>query len=187
MKHLIKHGTLPPSVNDLESYQLGWCTGNKKLYINDNGSIRVVSSTVVLGENVMVATKKQSLSNNDTFILDATTDDHLQIIFSRLGSTRALNLKIQPLDYNSFFLKNAVSHKEYNTSNGYKSETNFAELETDSININIAEYNDAIDENIYFELFFTINDYDYRIEFRAAEETSTSVSIICTLSRTISR
>lgn len=187
MKHLIKRGTLPPTTKDIDPFQLGWCTSNKKMYINDDGDIRIVSSTVDLGENVMVATKKQSLSNNDIFELEANTEDKLKITFSRSGIDKIFRLKIQPTDDRTISLKNAINHKEYNTSNGYKSETNFAELDTDAIDVLAGSFVDASDNNMYFELFFTIRDYDYRIEFRSCEETSTSISIICTLSRTISK
>ena len=45
MKHLIKRGTSIPTEADLEDYQLGWCTGNKKLYIKDDGVIRHFMTT----------------------------------------------------------------------------------------------------------------------------------------------
>ena len=75
MKHLIKHGVSIPTKADLDNYQLGWCTGNKKLYINDEGTIRIMSSTIALGENVMVASKGITLDKNDIFTLETVTED----------------------------------------------------------------------------------------------------------------
>jgi hypothetical protein len=36
---IIKHGNDEPSVNDLENYQLGWSTKNKKMYIRDDTGV----------------------------------------------------------------------------------------------------------------------------------------------------
>ena len=35
----IKHGTNIPTIKQLEEYELGYSTTNKKLYINGNGEI----------------------------------------------------------------------------------------------------------------------------------------------------
>lgn len=187
MKHIIKHGTSQPSTRDIDPFQLGWCTSTKKLYINDEGTIRTVSSTVLLEENVLLTSKGESINKNDNFIVIAETSDFLKITFTYNCPENKVNLKIQPLDNRSFTLQNAITHKEYNTSSGYKSETNFAQLQLDSLDFDIGTFNDAIDKNIYFELFFTIRGYDYKIDFHSADENETSISTICTISRTVSQ
>jgi hypothetical protein len=44
---MIKTGNSVPTINDLNNYQLGFCSGNKNLYINDNGNI--VNLTDIVG------------------------------------------------------------------------------------------------------------------------------------------
>jgi len=40
MKSIIRHGSTPPTSNDLDKYQLGFCNSNNLLYIkNANGEI----------------------------------------------------------------------------------------------------------------------------------------------------
>lgn len=187
MKHIIKHGNKIPTVDDLNNFQLGWCTGNKKLYLNDDGTIRVMNSTIELGENVMVASKGTTLNKNDTFILETTTEDKIKITLSYLSSTNIVNLKLTPVDDRNIQLKNAISHQECNSENGYKSTTHFIEITADNIDINIGDFSNAIDKNLYLESFFTVRDYDYKIDLTVADEGNTSYSAICTISRTISQ
>lgn len=187
MKHLIKHGVSIPTKTDLDNYQLGWCTGNKKLYINDEGTIRIMSSTIALGENVMVASKGITLDKNDIFTLETVTEDKIKITLSYSSSTNKVNLKLTPTDDKNISLRNAISHQEYNGSNGYKSITRFADLTTNNIDADIGNFSDAIDKNLYLEAFFTVRDYDYKIDLTVADESNTSYSAICTISRTISQ
>jgi len=42
-KIIIRRGTGEPTTSNLDSYSLGWSTDGKKLYINDNGTIRVIA------------------------------------------------------------------------------------------------------------------------------------------------
>ena len=42
-KIIIRRGTGVPTTSNLDSYSLGWSTDGKKLYINDNGTIRVIA------------------------------------------------------------------------------------------------------------------------------------------------
>ena len=42
-KIIIRRGSGVPTTSDLDSYSLGWSTDGKKLYINDNGTIRVIA------------------------------------------------------------------------------------------------------------------------------------------------
>ena len=100
-------------------------------------------------------------------------------------SNNILNFKIQPTGNQRFTLQNAIAHQEWMTTDGYRSLSNFTTLETDSIDFDIGSFINAVDKNFYFEMFFTINGYDYKIDFRSAEESSTSVSAICTMSKTV--
>lgn len=184
MKHLIKRGTSIPTEADLEDYQLGWCTGNKKLYIKDNGVIRQLSSTVILEDNTFVESKQQAIQNNGTYIFSAISDDLLFTVTFNF-SNNILNFKINPTGDRKFTLQNALAHREWMTAEGYRSLSDFNTLETDSINTNLCIFDNAIDKNFYCEMFFTINGYDYKIDFRSAEENSTSVSAICTMSKTV--
>ena len=184
MKHLIKRGTSIPTEADLENYQLGWCTGNKKLYIKDDGVIRQLSSTVVLEDNTFVESKQQAIQNNGTYVFSAVSDNLLFTVTFNF-SNNVLNFKIQPTENMRFTLQNAISHQEWMTANGYRSLSNFTTLETDSINTDLCIFDNSIDKNFYCEMFFTINGYDYKIDFRSAEESSTSVSAICIMSKTV--
>ena len=184
MKHLIKHGTSIPTEADLEDYQLGWCTGNKKLYIKDNGIIRQLSSTVTLEDNILVESKQQAIQNNGVYVFSAVSDNLLFTVTFNF-SNNVLNFKIQPTENMRFTLQNAISHQEWMTANGYRSLSNFTTLETDLIDFDVGSFANAVDKNFYFEMFFTINGYDYKIDFRSAEESSTSISAICTMSKTV--
>ena len=42
-KIIIRRGTGVPTTSNLDSYSLGWSTDGKKLYINDNGTIKVIA------------------------------------------------------------------------------------------------------------------------------------------------
>ena len=184
MKHLIKRGTSIPTEADLEDYQLGWCTGNKKLYIKDDGVIRQLSSTVVLEDNTFVESKQQAIQNNGIYIFSAISDNLLFTVTFNF-SNNILNFKINPTGDRKFTLQNAIVHQEWMTTEGYKGLSSFITFEIDSINTNLGVFDNAIDKNFYCEMFFTINGYDYKIDFRSAEENSTSVSAICTMSKTI--
>lgn len=51
----IKHGANKPSVNNLSNFELGFCTGDGHLYINNNGTIVSTKSgtaTVLTGESI---------------------------------------------------------------------------------------------------------------------------------------
>ena len=184
MKHLIKRGTSIPTEADLEDYQLGWCTGNKKLYIKDDGIIRQLSSIVTLEDNILVESKQQAIQNNGVYVFSAVSDNLLFTVTFNF-SNNVLNFKIQPTENMRFTLQNAISHQEWMTANGYRSLSNFTTLETDLIDFDVGSFANAVDKNFYFEMFFTINGYDYKIDFRSAEESSTSVSAICTMSKTV--
>ena len=43
----IKHGEGEPTSENLKKYELGFSDTTKKIYINDNGKIRVLSSSIV--------------------------------------------------------------------------------------------------------------------------------------------
>lgn len=187
MKHILKHGTSQPSTNDLDPFQLGWCTSTKKLYINDDGKIRIVSSTVKLEENTAITTKGSSINKNDIFSMSALTEDHINITLSHNFANNQFNIKLIPTDDREFTLSEAIAHQEYNSSSGFKSETAFASLTTSGIDFNIGNFSNAIDYNIYFEMIFTIREYDYKVEFRVADEDQETVSAIMTLSRTLSQ
>lgn len=184
MKHLIKRGTSIPTEADLEDYQLGWCTGNKKLYIKDDGVIRQLSSTVVLEDNTFVESKQQAIQNNGTYVFSAVSDNLLFTVTFNFNNN-TLNFKINPTEDGRFTLQNAITHQEWMTTDGYRSLSNFTAFETDSVDFNVGSFTNTVDKNFYFEMFFTINGYDYKIDFRSAEESSTSVSAICTMSKTV--
>lgn len=187
MKHIIKHGKTQPSTKDLDPFQLGWCTTSKKLYINDDGKIRTISSTVQLGDNTAISSKGIALNKNDTFFLNVATEDFLSITASFDFSKSIFNIDIRPTDNREFTLSGAIAHQEYNSSTGYKSSQAFTTLTSTGLNFDIGNFSQAVDKNLFFELFFTIREYDYKVEFRSSELDETSVSAICTISRTIAQ
>ena len=60
-KIIIRRGTGVPTTSDLDSYSLGWSTSDKKLYINDNGTIRVIA-----GQNPVFTDAANTFAANKT-------------------------------------------------------------------------------------------------------------------------
>ena len=69
-KIIIRRGTGVPDTSNLDSYSLGWSTDGKKLYINDNGTIRVIAGQNPVftdAANVFASDKTQSFSGPVNF------------------------------------------------------------------------------------------------------------------------
>jgi len=74
-KIIIRRGTGVPTTSNLDSYSLGWSTDDKKLYINDNGTIRVIAGQNPVftdAANTFAADKTQSFSGPVNFTNTAT-------------------------------------------------------------------------------------------------------------------
>jgi len=74
-KIIIRRGTGVPTTSDLDSYSLGWSTSDKKLYINDNGTIRVIAGQNPVftdAANTFAANKTQTFNGPVHFTNTAT-------------------------------------------------------------------------------------------------------------------
>jgi len=74
-KIIIRRGTGVPTTSDLDSYSLGWSTSDKKLYINDNGTIRVIAGQNPVftdAANTFAANKTQTFNGPVNFTNTAT-------------------------------------------------------------------------------------------------------------------
>jgi len=60
-KIIIRRGSGEPTTSNLDSYSLGWSTDGKKLYINDNGTIRVIA-----GQNPVFTDAANTFAANKT-------------------------------------------------------------------------------------------------------------------------
>lgn len=58
----LKRGAGIPSNTQLSDYELGWSTNNKKLYINDNGTITLAAGAISLSLNGATATNEGTFS-----------------------------------------------------------------------------------------------------------------------------
>ena len=58
---LIKRGENTPNNTQLREYELGFSTTTKKLYINDNGDIRELSS-IIIKTNITLAPKNTNIT-----------------------------------------------------------------------------------------------------------------------------
>ena len=90
-KIIIRRGTGVPTTSDLDSYSLGWSTDGKKLYINDNGTIRVIA-----GRNPVFTDAA------NTFAADKT-----QIFSGPVNFTNTVTLTTSPTNNND------VTNKQY--------------------------------------------------------------------------
>ena len=69
-KIIIRRGTGVPTTSNLDSYSLGWSTDGKKLYINDNGTIRVIAGKNLVftdADNEFASDKTQRFSGPVNF------------------------------------------------------------------------------------------------------------------------
>ena len=90
-KIIIRRGSGVPTTSDLDSYSLGWSTDGKKLYINDNGTIRVIA-----GQNPVFTDAA------NTFAADKT-----QIFSGPVNFTNTVTLTTSPTNNND------VTNKQY--------------------------------------------------------------------------
>lgn len=90
-KIIIRRGTGVPTTSNLDSYSLGWSTNGKKLYINDNGTIRVIA-----GQNPVFTDAA------NTFAADKT-----QIFSGPVNFTNTVTLTTSPTNNND------VTNKQY--------------------------------------------------------------------------
>ena len=90
-KIIIRRGSGVPTTSDLDSYSLGWSTDDKKLYINDNGTIRVIA-----GQNPVFTDAA------NTFAADKT-----QIFSGPVNFTNTVTLTTSPTNNND------VTNKQY--------------------------------------------------------------------------
>ena len=90
-KIIIRRGSGVPTTSNLDSYSLGWSTTNKKLYINDNGTIRVIA-----GQNPVFTDAA------NTFAADKT-----QIFSGPVNFTNTVTLTTSPTNNND------VTNKQY--------------------------------------------------------------------------
>ena len=83
-KIIIRRGTGVPTTSNLDSYSLGWSTDGKKLYINDNGTIRVIAGQNPVftdAANTFAADKTQIFSGpvnftNTVTLTTSPTNNH---------------------------------------------------------------------------------------------------------------
>ena len=74
-KIIIRRGTGVPTTSNLDSYSLGWSTDGKKLYINDNGIIRIIAGQNPVftdAANVFASDKTQTFNGPVNFTNTAT-------------------------------------------------------------------------------------------------------------------
>ena len=90
-KIIIRRGTGVPTTSNLDSYSLGWSTNGKKLYINDNGTIRVIA-----GQNPVFTDEA------NTFAADKT-----QIFSGPVNFTNTVTITTSPVNNND------VTNKKY--------------------------------------------------------------------------
>jgi hypothetical protein len=90
-KIIIRRGSGVPTTSNLDSYSLGWSTNGKKLYINDNGTIRVIA-----GQNPVFTDAA------NTFAADKT-----QIFSGPVNFTNTVTLTTSPTNNND------VTNKQY--------------------------------------------------------------------------
>ena len=90
-KIIIRRGSGVPTTSNLDSYSLGWSTDGKKLYINDNGTIRVIA-----GQNPVFTDAA------NTFAADKT-----QIFSGPVNFTNTVTLTTSPTNNND------VTNKQY--------------------------------------------------------------------------
>ena len=90
-KIIIRRGSDIPTTSSLDSYSLGWSTNGKKLYINDNGTIRVIA-----GQNPVFTDAA------NTFAADKT-----QIFSGPVNFTNTVTLTTSPTNNND------VTNKQY--------------------------------------------------------------------------
>lgn len=83
-KIIIRRGSGVPTTSNLDSYSLGWSIDGKKLYINDNGTIRVIA-----GQNPVFTDAA------NTFAADKT-----QIFSGPVNFTNTVRLITSPTNYN---------------------------------------------------------------------------------------
>ncbi|MCF0125587.1 MAG: hypothetical protein HUJ68_07515 [Clostridia bacterium] len=187
MKHFIKHGTTVPTPADLDEFQLGWCTSDKKLYIKDNGEIKDVSSTVIMKDNTTLFSEGASISPLSTYRNEIVTSDNLKLTTSFDFSAKVFNFKAEFTDGKTFNLTDAITHKEYATADGFKSDQGFATLTGLTVlDLNLIDCSDAINNNIMLEMFFTIEGFNYKIVLMSAEADDTTITVVQNISRTIS-
>lgn len=68
MKSIIRHGSTPPTSNDLDEYQLGFCNSNNLLYIkNANGEIVPLNDLQSI-RNYIDESLSNSSSNKNEFV-----------------------------------------------------------------------------------------------------------------------
>lgn len=90
-KIIIRRGSGVPTTSNLDSYSLGWSTDGKKLYINDNGTIKVIA-----GQNPVFTDAA------NTFAADKT-----QIFSGPVNFTNTVTLTTSPTNSND------VTNKQY--------------------------------------------------------------------------
>lgn len=90
-KIIIRRGSGVPTTSNLDSYSLGWSTDGKKLYINDNGTIKVIA-----GQNPVFTDAA------NTFAADKT-----QIFSGPVNFTNTVTLTTSPTNNND------VTNKQY--------------------------------------------------------------------------
>ena len=90
-KIIIRRGTGVPTTSNLDSYSLGWSTDGKKLYINDNGIIRIIA-----GQNPVFTDAANTFAANKT-----------QIFSGPVNFTNTVTLTTSPTSNND------VTNKQY--------------------------------------------------------------------------
>ena len=90
-KIIIRRGTGVPTTSNLDSYSLGWSTDGKKLYINDNGIIRIIA-----GQNPVFTDAANTFAANKT-----------QIFSGPVNFTNTVTLTTSPTNNND------VTNKQY--------------------------------------------------------------------------
>ncbi len=81
-KIIIRRGTGEPTTSNLDSYSLGWSTDGKKLYINDNGTIRVIA-----GQNPVFTDADNEFAS-----------DNIQTFFGPVNFTNTVTITTSPTD-----------------------------------------------------------------------------------------
>ena len=99
---LIKRGENTPNNTQLREYELGFSTTTKKLYINDNGDIRELSS-IIIKTNITLSPKitnitilNLKLTNDCSVFIDLDfSDTSLTLKINGKKPTRPITIPIQ--------------------------------------------------------------------------------------------
>jgi len=103
-KIIIRRGTGVPTTSNLDSYSLGWSTDGKKLYINDNGIIRIIAGQNPVftdAANTFAADKTQTFNGPVKFtntVTITTTPNGDEDVTNKLYVDNQIQTYIQGLD-----------------------------------------------------------------------------------------